>query len=454
MTIAKTDARKQYAGDDVTTAFSFPYRFFADSDLQVYLLVDATGVETLQTLTTHYAVVNNGDETGGTVTMATEPAAGETLTILRAIPQTQGTDYAANDPFPAETHEAALDRVTLLTQQLQEEIGRALIAPASDSASVELPIDRASSFLAFDASKNPIASAGGVSDVVVSTFMATVLDDTTAAEARATLEALNEVVEDTTPQAGGPFDMNGNMMSFSQAPDVASATELLLLAAEGNIVNITGTATVATIEDTADAIPIDTIVTCRAVAACTFTHHATNLINIGGVDITFKAEDWFQIQKYASGDWRMISLNGISSTADWETGISTKPSLASPADNAAAIAKLGFTGSNSYTSSAQTVTSAGLLTLAHGLGLEPKVIQFIGECTVATDNYSIGDRIFLTLVTNSSGSSRINSVRVDSTNIYIRFTDQAQAFIGADKNTGAAFALSVAQWDLYVEAWT
>lgn len=190
MTIAKTDARKQYAGDDVTTAFAFPFRFFADSDLQVFLLVNATGVETLQTLTTHYSVSNNGDETGGTVTMVTEPATGETLTILRGIPQTQGTDYAANDPFPAKTHEDALDRLTLLVQQLQEELGRSLIAPASDSASVELPLARASSFLAFDASKNPIAAAGttGTSDIIVSTFMETVLDDTSATEASQTLD--------------------------------------------------------------------------------------------------------------------------------------------------------------------------------------------------------------------------------------------------------------------------
>jgi len=130
MTIAKTDARKQYSGDGIVTGFSFPYRFFDDADLDVYIL-DANDVETLQALTTHYTVSNNGDETGGTVTMVAAPASGETLTILRSIAQTQGTDYAANDAFPAETHEAALDRLTLLMHEQTEIIDRSVRVAAS-----------------------------------------------------------------------------------------------------------------------------------------------------------------------------------------------------------------------------------------------------------------------------------------------------------------------------------
>jgi hypothetical protein len=171
MAIAKTLSRSQYTGDGTTVAFSFPYRFFASIDLEVYLTT-AAGVETLQTLTTDYTVSNTGTEDGGTVTFLTAPATGVTVTILRVLPLTQAVDYQANDSFPAETHEGALDRLTLQAQQLSEKQGRALIAPRSDTANLELPLDRASKFLFFDASKNPTAVAG-VSDVAVSAFMAT-----------------------------------------------------------------------------------------------------------------------------------------------------------------------------------------------------------------------------------------------------------------------------------------
>ena len=168
MTIAKTDARKQSAGNDSTVAFSFPYRFFADGDLQVYLLVDATGVETLQTLTTHYSVSNAGDETGGTVTMVTAPATGETLTILRSIAQTQGTDYATNDAFPAETHETALDRLTLIDQQQEEVIGRTIkVSSSSALTDINLPTPAAGKALQWDVSETGLENSTATIDTAV-----------------------------------------------------------------------------------------------------------------------------------------------------------------------------------------------------------------------------------------------------------------------------------------------
>lgn len=304
MTIAKTTSRAQYSGNDVTVAFSFPYRFFEDSDLEVYIL-DANDVETLQTITTHYTVSNNGDETGGTVTMVTAPATGETLTILRAIPQTQGTDYQANDPFPAETHEAALDRLTLLTQQQSEEIGRSLIAPVSDTASLELPLDRASSFLFFDASKNP-TSASGVSDVAISTAMTPVVQASTLAAARTAMGVIAELSEDTTPQLGGALDTNSKAVFWSKGADVASASELLVLT-DGNSFDVTGTTSITSIETTADAFGIGSLIMLQFDGALTLTHHATDLVLPGSANITTAAGDVGIFQKYAAGDWRCVS---------------------------------------------------------------------------------------------------------------------------------------------------
>lgn len=154
MTIAKTGSSASYAGDGVTVAFSFPFRFFDDTDLSVYL-VDSDGTATLQTLTTDYTVSNTGTESGGTVTMVVAPSSAFQLLIERDIPETQSVDYQNNDAFPAETHETALDRLTLITQQNTRNTGaRNLSFPVGDESDPVLPAPsfRSAKIFGFDAS--------------------------------------------------------------------------------------------------------------------------------------------------------------------------------------------------------------------------------------------------------------------------------------------------------------
>jgi len=197
MTIAKTDARKQYSGDDSTTVFAFPYRFFADADIDVYLL-DAAGTETLQTLTTHYTLSNNGDETGGNVTMVTPPATGETLTIVRTIAQTQITDYAANDAFPAETHEAALDRLTLLVQDAQEQLDRAVKVDVSETVDIDTLQANINTLVAID---DDITTVAGIS-ANVTTVAGVSADVTTVAGISANVTTVAGISANVTTVAG------------------------------------------------------------------------------------------------------------------------------------------------------------------------------------------------------------------------------------------------------------
>lgn len=127
MTVSSAENRVQYAGDGAVGAFPVTFGFQTNSHIKVILTVDSTGIETTQTETTHYTLTGAGQEsTGGTVTMITEPASGETLTIKRNVPQTQETDYVANSDFPESSHEAALDKLTHMIQELEEVIGRGL----------------------------------------------------------------------------------------------------------------------------------------------------------------------------------------------------------------------------------------------------------------------------------------------------------------------------------------
>jgi hypothetical protein len=158
MTVSSTTVKNSYSGNGSTTQFAYGYKIFADTDLIVIIRTDSTGAETVKTLTTHYTVAGAGDASGGSITFTTgnTPASGQTVVIIREVPQTQAIDYIANDPFPAESHEEGLDRATMTTQQVQEELNRSIkLSRTNTMTSTEFTVgatDRANKILAFDSS--------------------------------------------------------------------------------------------------------------------------------------------------------------------------------------------------------------------------------------------------------------------------------------------------------------
>jgi hypothetical protein len=120
MTVSTAYSPLSFNGNGATTAFAVTWPFFTGS--LVVTAIDATGVETVKTLTTHYAVSGGTSASGlpatGTVTMLTAPASGTQLRITRVTPKTQPSTWGENDNFPQATIEAALDRALLISQEL------------------------------------------------------------------------------------------------------------------------------------------------------------------------------------------------------------------------------------------------------------------------------------------------------------------------------------------------
>jgi len=83
--------------------------------------------------------------------------------------------------------------------------------------------------------------------------------------------------------------------------DVASATELTL--GDGNYFDVTGTTTITSIATKGAG----TGIVLQFDGVLTLTHHATNLILPGGVNITTAAGDIIALYEYATGDWRFVS---------------------------------------------------------------------------------------------------------------------------------------------------
>lgn len=180
MTISTTTRKAgPYAGNDVSTAFAFTFKVFSDEDLRV-VQTDADGVETELTLGAEFTATINADQSsdpGGLVTLDTALPTGELLTLTSAMDATQPVQLENGGAFYPEVLTDALDRVTILIQQLEERAARTLRAPVSDvfTGVFEMPSAslRAGKALVFDAEGAPDAASYTIINVVEESYVAT-----------------------------------------------------------------------------------------------------------------------------------------------------------------------------------------------------------------------------------------------------------------------------------------
>jgi hypothetical protein len=152
----------------------------------------------------------------------------------------------------------------------------------------------------------------------------------------------------------------------------------------------------------------------------------------------------------ALGTFTPSGERALASQAQAEAG-SDNTTVMTPLRTAQAIDALSvFTAQ--YVSSDQTITSGGLLTLAHGLGEAPKLVQLHLVCAVAQGGWAVGDVIMVGNNQSTSGDNRHTSAYFDATNVYVRFTDSGAAFTVAFKTTGVAVNLTNTSWRLRVRA--
>lgn len=109
-----------------------------------------------------------------------------------------------------------------------------------------------------------------------------------------------------------------------------------------------------------------------------------------------------------------------------------------------------------YESGPQAIVTAGQLTLAHGLGAIPKLVQAYLVCTTAEGNYSVGDVLLIENVANPGNTSGTResgvSVVMDDSNITVRFADGFWVFKVIDKATGLYEAINNGSWEFHIRA--
>lgn len=114
----------QYTGDGTTAIYAYaPWLALLPTDLAVYVTLagaQANPANDIQPYPTAYTVQNAGNLTGGTITFQTGyiPPVGAIITIDRAMQISSDTDFSDPQTFSGPNLDAAIQRITLIQQQL------------------------------------------------------------------------------------------------------------------------------------------------------------------------------------------------------------------------------------------------------------------------------------------------------------------------------------------------
>lgn len=148
MTIKSPATRNEYTATAGQTVFTYTFKIFASTDLNVYQTA-AGQVCSDSDLITSYSVSGVGDEDGGSITLNSGATSGDLITIVSDIPGTRTTDYQNNGDFLPDTVNDDFDRVVSLVKQVEDKANRSLQFPECLQGVTELslPSPSAGSFL-------------------------------------------------------------------------------------------------------------------------------------------------------------------------------------------------------------------------------------------------------------------------------------------------------------------
>lgn len=118
MTVSSTISYIEYVGDGSTDEFPIPFPFLDEPTyIHVYDATSGIASKVEYAQGTQYTVT--GIPSNPQVDFSSPPASGTKILVRREIPLNQLTSYNPGGAFPAATHEAALDKLTMLLQDLE-----------------------------------------------------------------------------------------------------------------------------------------------------------------------------------------------------------------------------------------------------------------------------------------------------------------------------------------------
>lgn len=150
MTISTSNRRAgPYLGDGRQTTFPFTFKVFAPGDVRAFV-ADQQGKERALTYGADYRVTLNDNQEarpGGQITLNQALATGEKLAISSQTAIVQEKAFTNQGGFYPVLLNNALDLLTVICQELQAQLARAMLAPVNSTVTPSFPLPDAKKFL-------------------------------------------------------------------------------------------------------------------------------------------------------------------------------------------------------------------------------------------------------------------------------------------------------------------
>lgn len=170
-TFSLTDTVRRFVGtgDGSNVNFDFPFQVNATTDVKVY--VD----DALQTVTTHYSVVNSSNVAGldsdgtGRIKFVTAPANQAKVSIISDLPLSRSNVYTSGGNITSSALESDFDTLHMKVGDADEQLQRSLKAPPSELTTVDMSIPdkdtRKGTVLGFNATSGLPEAGPKIADV-------------------------------------------------------------------------------------------------------------------------------------------------------------------------------------------------------------------------------------------------------------------------------------------------
>lgn len=286
MLVSNEISKNQYVGDGSVTEFAYTFPILDSTHIEVYRqLSTETAFKAKLVPAEEYTVEGAGAENGGKVVFKTAPSSGTKLSILRNVPVTQLYQYQELDSFPAESHENALAKLTMICQEIDERLDRAIVVSPTDTVTPdELRND------IFEASQEAKDSAAAAKD----SETAAAASETAAANSAAAILELKIEVNTLNPgeQATASYDPVTGILTLGIPKGDSGAAAIATPTSLGSVMPQTGDADGLELE-TNGKLRVRKASASQRGSVLASTTAAANTVPQAGEDGTLD-ESWFQ----------------------------------------------------------------------------------------------------------------------------------------------------------------